>query len=95
MHPGRRFLRPVRHPDGIGLQATSDIVISGNQFSGLSGQAVVAEGQCRRILVTGNIVTDYGRRLKDKKPAIDLGKASASIAKDNVVGIARRMQELK
>jgi hypothetical protein len=80
---------------GILLQSTSDIVISGNQFAGLSGQAVVAEGRCRRILVTGNIVTDYGRRLKDKKPAIDLGETSAGIAKDNIEGEAGRLPELK
>lgn len=70
---------------GILLQSTSDIVISGNQFSGLSGQAVVAEGTCRRLLVTGNIVTDYGRRLSVSQPAIELGAATASAAKDNLV----------
>jgi len=80
---------------GIGLQSTSDIVISGNQFSGLSGQAVVAEGTCQRILVKGNIATDCGRRLQRKMPAFALGKASASIATDNIEGDARRVRELK
>jgi hypothetical protein len=70
---------------GILLQSTSDIVISGNQFSGLSGQAVVAEGHSKRISVTGNIVSDYGRLLPDKQAAIDLGEASASSVKDNLV----------
>lgn len=70
---------------GILLQSASDIVISGNQFSGLSGQAVVAEGRCKRISVTGNIVSDYGRLLPDTKAAIDLGEASASSVKDNLV----------
>lgn len=70
---------------GILLQATRDIVISGNQFSGLSGQAVVGEGQSTRISVTGNIVTDYGRRLPDQQAAIDLGEATASLVKDNLV----------
>lgn len=69
---------------GIRLQGTSDIAVSGNQFSGLSGQAVVAEGICKRIVVTGNTVTDYGRRLKTRKPGIDLGKASASSVKNNI-----------
>jgi hypothetical protein len=80
---------------GIALQSISDIVIAGNQFSGLSGQAVVAEGKCKRIVVTGNVVTDYGRRLPKKMPAIDLGKASASIVKNNVIGVARPLPGLK
>jgi hypothetical protein len=46
-------------------------------------------------VVKGNIVTDSGRRLERRMPAIDLGNASASIATDNVEGIARRVQESK
>lgn len=80
---------------GILLQTTSDIVVSGNQFSGLSGQAVVGEGKCKRILVTVNVVTDYARRLNKKVAAIDLGKASASRVKNNVIGVARPSPELK
>lgn len=74
---------------GITLRSASDIVISGNQFSGLSGQGIVAEGNCRRIVVKGNLVTDYGRRLERTRPAIDLGNASASTATDNVEGVGR------
>jgi hypothetical protein len=80
---------------GISLQSTSDIVISGNQFSGLSGQAVVAEGSCQRIMVKGNIATDCGRRLPQRMPAFDLGNASASITNDNLEGVARRLPESK
>ena len=78
---------PMKYDEatGIVLQSTSDIVISGNQFSGLSGQAIVGEGKCQRILVTGNVVTDAGRKLKKKLPAIDLGAASSSIIKDNIL----------
>jgi hypothetical protein len=70
---------------GILLQSASDIVISGNQFSGLSGQAVVAEGNSQRVSVTGNIVTDWGRKLARKKSAIDLGRARSSLVRDNLV----------
>jgi nitrous oxidase accessory protein NosD len=88
-----RDKRPAEHQNpmsrdaatGILLQATSDIVISGNQFSGLSGRAVVAEGVSRRVAVTGNIITDWGRQLPEKKAAVDLGRAESSLVRDNLV----------
>jgi hypothetical protein len=88
-----RDKRPAEHQNpmsrdaatGILLQTTSDIVISGNQFSGLSGRAVVAEGISRRVAVTGNIITDWGRQLPEKKAAVDLGRAESSLVRDNLV----------
>jgi hypothetical protein len=85
--------RPAEHAQpmsrdeatGILLQSASDIVVSGNQFSGLSGQAVVAQGKSKRVLVSGNIVTDFGRRMKPKGKAIDLGDTLTSLVKDNLV----------
>lgn len=85
--------RPAEHKNpmsrdeatGILLQSTSDIVISGNQFSGLSGQAVVSEGVSQRVSVTGNIISDWGRKLSKKKSAIDLGRAQFSLERDNLV----------
>lgn len=70
---------------GIILQGTSDIAISGNVFGGLLGEAVKANDSCRRIFVTGNMMTDLGRRVTGAKTAIDLGGAKESIVKDNAI----------
>jgi len=70
---------------GIILNGTSDIAISGNVFGGLFGEAVKADEKCSRISVTGNIMTDLGRRAPNHKTAIDLGGAKESVAKDNTI----------
>lgn len=70
---------------GILLQDTADITISGNNFGGLSTAAVWTEGRCHRLLVSGNIVTDCGRKLAKDKPLLDLGSAENSIIKDNIL----------
>lgn len=43
---------------GVLLEGASDIVISGNLFTGLQGQAVESNADCRRIAVTGNRAAD-------------------------------------
>jgi len=70
---------------GIILEGTSDIAISGNVFGGLFGEAVRADGNCNSISVTGNIMTDLGRRASGPKTAIDLGGAKGSIVKFNTI----------
>ena len=71
---------------GILLQETADITISGNNFGGLSTAAVRTEGKCQRLIISGNIVTDCGRKLAKGKPLI--GTAENSIIKDNIVAPA-------
>jgi hypothetical protein len=68
---------------GIRLQGTSDIVISGNTFSGLSTPAVKAEGECSRLNVSGNIASDPRRGAVGVK-AFDLDAATRSIARENI-----------
>ena len=70
---------------GILLQDTADVTISGNNFGGLSTAAVWTEGECQRMLVSGNIVTDCGRKIGKDKPMIDVGSAENSIVKDNIL----------
>ena len=70
---------------GIQLEGTSDIVISGNLFSGLDQHAVKADAQCRRISVTGNIVVDVHQGSDEKLPPIDLGGAQESLCEQNLV----------
>ncbi len=90
---GGKDRRPREHKQPMGLDAgtgiflkgTADIVVSGNTFSGLDGQAVWTEGECRRVLISNNIVTDVKRRQTEKKHAIDLGPAKDSLVKDNII----------
>lgn len=70
---------------GVFLNRTTDVVVSGNSFSGLDGQAIWTGGECRRLLISNNVITDIGRRQTKKKPAVDISKAKESFVKDNVV----------
>jgi len=69
---------------GVVLDATRDVAISGNVFTGLAAEAVKATGTCERILVQGNVMTDLSRAAPGKHPAIDAGK-SKIIEQGNIV----------
>lgn len=69
---------------GILLAGTSDTTISGNTFGGLSTAAVWTEGACERILVSGNIATDCGRKLPKDAKCFNLNGAADSLEKDNL-----------
>jgi hypothetical protein len=68
---------------GILLQGTSDIAISGNVFTGLAGEAVRADGDCRRIVVTGNAVFDCSKAAPGT-PALNLGGAKALVEHNSI-----------
>jgi hypothetical protein len=70
---------------GITLQGTSDVVISGNLFSGLNDYAVKADADCRRISLTGNVVMEVHQGADAKLPPLDLGGAQESLCELNVV----------
>ncbi|MCS7239470.1 MAG: right-handed parallel beta-helix repeat-containing protein [Thermoguttaceae bacterium] len=70
---------------GLRFEGTTDVVIGGNQFSGLDGSAVVASGQCRRILVAGNIVVDVNKRAEDAKDPVDIPHQADCIKEVNIV----------
>ena len=70
---------------GVFLIGASDVVISGNIFTGMVGGAISAQGECRRILTTSNIITDLNRHSEKKLPAIDLGKAQETVTVDNII----------
>lgn len=92
-HIGGKTKLPAQHAtpmsrDGAGgvvLNGTSDIVISGNAFTGLDAEAVRGEGESQRIVVTGNVMSDLHRRGAGRKPAVALGRTTASIVKDNAI----------
>lgn len=58
---GGETKRPIEenHPGGIVLEGTSEITISGNNFSGLETKALALEGEpSRRVIFTGNVLAD-------------------------------------
>jgi len=58
---GGQTKRPIEenHPGGIVLEGTSDITISGNNFSGLEAKALALEGApSRRVSFSGNVLAD-------------------------------------
>ena len=70
---------------GILLAGTSDTTISGNTFGGLSTAAIWNEDASERILVSGNIATDCGRKLPAGSKWINLDGAKDCLEKDNLV----------
>lgn len=69
---------------GIVMKDTSDVVISGNVFTGLAEEAIKAEGQCKRIVIVGNAMSDLSKSAPGKHQAMDLSGAEA-VVKDNAV----------
>lgn len=70
---------------GILLDGTSDVVISGNSFSGLDGAAVRATNRCQRVVINNNAIVDFNRRASKKAPPIILSPARGCVAKDNII----------
>jgi len=79
-----RRLGRANFATGIVLEGTSDVVISGNLFSGLDAHAVQADADCRRILLTGNVVTAVHQAAETEMPPIDLGGAQDSLLEANL-----------
>jgi hypothetical protein len=64
---------------GITLNGASDINISGNTFSGLTTKALAVEGECRRVLFSGNLllgVESEHAKLLDSQAANNLISAA-------------------
>jgi len=66
------------------LKGASDIVISGNSFTGMDRQAIEADEQCRRIAITGNITAHLNRKTDKKLPPLDLRGAKEVLGADNI-----------
>ena len=60
--------KPIQQDAGNGvvIEDAEHVTISGNTFSGMDAEAVRAAGECRGILVSGNLITDWGKRTGDK-----------------------------
>lgn len=74
---------------GIFLEGTADITISGNVFSGLSTPAVTAQGGCRRLAITGNVIVEVNRGQAEGSEALQLGDAAEVVSANNIVSNAK------
>jgi len=70
---------------GIVLEGTSDIAISGNTFTGLSHDAVSADGACRRIVFQGNLVFGANPLAEGGHARVNLDDAAEVVAQGNLV----------
>jgi len=84
-HIGGETRREKSPATGVLLESTSDIVISGNIFTGLAQQAVKIVGECSRILVDGNVFADLSREISEKLFVFDLGSTGEVIVGDNII----------
>jgi parallel beta-helix repeat protein len=75
----------ITRATGLMLEGTSDIAVVGNVFAGLADRAVAATGECRRIAVVGNIVSDIGKRGAEPVTAFELGSVQETVAGLNAV----------
>jgi hypothetical protein len=69
---------------GVVLENTKHIVISGNQFSGLDGPAVRATGACDKLLISSNVLTDLNRRTPESKEPFALSPETKATLSDNL-----------
>jgi parallel beta-helix repeat protein len=71
---------------GILLDGTSDVVVTGNTFGGLTTPAVTTRNGCQRLLITNNVIVDVNRGGAAGAKGIERGDAKDSIIKDNIGG---------
>ncbi len=64
---------------GVLIEGARDVVLTGNVFSGTAEEAIRAVKDPERLVISGNIVTDTGRKSGGRGPAISLGGAKAVI----------------
>jgi parallel beta-helix repeat protein len=66
---------------GVLLRGASDVTVCGNVFTGLTGRAIEADANSRRIAASGNVVSETPRE-GDRSRPMNLGGA-----KETVVGL--------
>ena len=70
--------------NGILLDGTADIAITGNVFSGLRDRAVTTQGDCRRVAFVGNAIAAGATEVADNS-ASELNSVSDAAVDANVV----------
>lgn len=79
--------RPIQRDAGAGivLEGTTHHAITGNTFTGVEGPAVRADDKCDQLVLTGNLVTDFGRRESGEKKAFELPSSATIELHGNLV----------
>lgn len=81
---GLRRAKTGDEAQGILLDTTSDINITGNVFSGLARQAVEAKGKCVRIIIIANSMVDLSRAAPGKHAPMELGESQADVRHNQI-----------
>ncbi|NLS95701.1 MAG: right-handed parallel beta-helix repeat-containing protein [Planctomycetaceae bacterium] len=80
-----RRLQEGNFGGGIILEGTSDIVISGNTFTGLSRDVVNADAKCQRIVFQGNLVFGANPLAEGGQAKVKLDAAKDVVTQGNLV----------
>ena len=70
---------------GIVLEGTRHHAITGNTFTGMDGAAIRGDAETEAVIVSGNLVTDFGRRMNEGRVAFDLPEKESILLRDNLV----------
>jgi nitrous oxidase accessory protein NosD len=89
---GGQTKRPREHQNaisrdlayGVQLEGTADITLTGNVFGGLRDAALTTRGDCRRLVLVGNSVTDVAQDNAERQPW-DLSAAKDAVVANNHV----------
>jgi len=79
---------PMGTDEGTGIRienGVNGLSINGNTFSGLSTEAVWAEGEVKNLLVSSNLCIDCGRKIAKDKPWLRLPEGASVLTKDNLL----------
>lgn len=68
---------------GIQLEETSDIVVTGNNFTGLHGSAIQTTGECKRVIFVANGMADLNRGSGGKGETYNLDAVGEKIVELN------------
>lgn len=69
---------------GVVLENTKNVLITGNQFTGLDGPAVRSTGKCEKVLISQNLTADLNRRTPEAKSPFDLSPETKATLTDNL-----------
>lgn len=68
---------------GVLLEGTSDIVLTGNVFSGLRNSAVTTQGKCERVVLAGNVIREVDTDKGGRRP-VESAEAGVFVESANI-----------